>query len=124
MSTVCRQASRMPTGMPYSMPPASRMPRRPHSPPPDGDAPTGCPPLTIYSLTICGHHRIGGIYVNTGHSEKTAIRKAVELVRHAGQEPSDLRVSFRFYGLPENMPDGMARRIWRHCLDEPDAAWY
>ena len=67
---------------------------------------------------FASHHRIGNIYVNTKHNGTTAIRKAVELVKSVGQEPSDLHVSFRYYGRPENIPSGMARRIWRCCVDE------
>lgn len=58
------------------------------------------------------------------HNKKTAIRKAVELVKSFGQEPADLRVSFLFCGNPDNMPDGMARRIWRRYMDELEADAY
>ena len=70
------------------------------------------------------YQQVGGIYVNTKHSETAAIRKAVELVRSVDQKPSDLRVSFQFYGHTCNMHDGMVRRIWRRCLDELEVDRY
>lgn len=73
---------------------------------------------------FASHHRIGDIYVNTKHNGMTAIRKAVELARSVGQEPSDLRVSFRHYGHTDNMPVGMARHIWRRCVDELEPEWH
>lgn len=73
---------------------------------------------------FASYHQVGGIYVNTKHNKWTAIRRAVELVKSFGQDPSDLRVSFRFYGHPENLSPGMVRRIWLRCVDELDAGMY
>lgn len=66
------------------------------------------------------HHQIGNIYVNTSHNEMTAVHKAVELVRRVGQEPSDLRVSFRHHGYPDDMHHSMIHRIWHRCVDESE----